>query len=324
MRIALPAHINAHAFADCDPSIAVGELHGATMGTGWSLRFPLREGTEPAAIRAAVEARLDAIVAEMSHWEPGSLLCRFNRAPTGSWTRLPEDFAKVIHTSLAIAEASDGAFDPAIGRLVDLWGFGPPGPRLAPSDAELAQARAASGWLRLAWEAETRRLWQPGGVALDFSGIAKGYAVDAIADLLAGMGIPHALVEIGGELVGRGVRPDGEPWWVDLETPPGLPELPLRLALHDLAVATSGNYRRGEHTIDPRSGRPADNGLAAVSVVAASAMAADGWASALTVLGPVDGPRFAAQHRLAARFICLREGAASEILSPALTAMLAD
>ncbi|TCM21654.1 thiamine biosynthesis lipoprotein [Novosphingobium sp. PhB165] len=327
MRIALPAHIDAHAFADCDPRIAVGELHGETMGTTWSLRFAAPEGTDVPAIRAAVEARLATIIAEMSHWEPESLLCRFNRAPAGSWAVLPDDFAAVIGAGLAIAEASGGAFDPAIGRLVDLWGFGPPGPKPVPDALAVTAAREASGWTRLTWDAPTRRLRQPGGLALDFSGIAKGYAVDVVADLLAGMGMRHMLVEIGGELAGRGVRPDGEPWWVDLETPPGIAtsaDLSLRLALHDIAVATSGNYRRGEHTIDPRTGRPTENGLASVSVIAPSAMLADGWASALTVAGPEHGPALAAKHGLAARFVTIRENAVQEILTSALEALLAD
>ncbi|WP_395332448.1 FAD:protein FMN transferase [Novosphingobium sp. BL-8H] len=326
MRIALPAQIDEHAFADCDPSIAVGEMRGETMGTTWSLRFvlPRNGAVEAAEIRAAIEARLAGIVDQMSHWEPRSLLCRFNRAAPGSWTTLPDDFARVIHAGLAIADASEGAFDPAIGRLVDIWGFGPPGPQPRPDAEAIDTARAASGFTRLVWEPETRRLRQPGDLALDFSGIAKGYAVDAVADLLAGMGIVHALVEIGGELVGRGVRPDGEPWWVDLETPPGLPDMPMRIALHGLAVATSGNYRRGEHTIDPRTGQPTENGLASVSVLAPSAMMADGLTSALTVLGPVAGLHLATRRGIAARFVTNHGGAPSELLSPALEAMLAD
>ena len=184
MRIALPAHIDAHAFAECDPAIPVGRLDGRTMGTTWSLRFTSPHGTDDAAIRAAVERRLERILAEMSHWKADSLLCRFNRAEAASWTLLPPDFAAVIETALAVAEASGGAFDPAIGHLVDLWGYGPPGPCPAPDANRLAAARAVSGWSRLAWDAANRRLRQPGGVALDFSGIAKGYAVDAVADLL--------------------------------------------------------------------------------------------------------------------------------------------
>jgi thiamine biosynthesis lipoprotein len=234
---------------------------------------------------------------------------------------LPPDFAEVMARGLAIAEATGGAFDPAIGRLVDLWGFGPVPAAVAPDTAALEAARAASGWRRLGWSDGDRRLSQPGGVALDLSGIAKGFAVDAVASTLARLGVGHALVEIGGELVGRGVRPDGQPWWVDLETPPGIDVAPLRIALHGLAVATSGDYRRGRHTIDPRTGRSTDNGVVSVSVIAAGALTADAWATALTVLGPDAGIALATERGIAARIVVAAGG---ERLTPALEAMLAD
>nr|WP_318781324.1 FAD:protein FMN transferase [Sphingomonas aliaeris] len=163
-----------------------------------------------------------------------------------------------------------------------------------------------------------------GGLSLDLSGIAKGYAVDAVADLLAASGIAHALVEIGGELVGRGVRPDGQPWWVDLEVPPGLTLAPFRVALHGLAVATSGDYRRGEHTIDPRTGYPVVDPVASVSVIHRSALAADAWATALTVLGVHEGIAMAEREGLAARLVTVRGGVAVEHITPALAEMLAD
>jgi len=141
-----------------------------------------------------------------------------------------------------------------------------------------------------------------------------------VAATLAQLGIVHALVEIGGELVGFGVRPDGQPWWVDLETPPGVAVAPLRIALHGLAVATSGDSRRGRHTIDPRTGRPIDNGVVSVSVIAADALTADAWATALTVLGPA-GDALAAAQGIAARIVTATGG---EVLTPALAAMLAD
>ncbi|MEA1082686.1 FAD:protein FMN transferase [Sphingomonas sp. CD22] len=321
MRIALPAAISAAAVAACDPAAAVTDLGGETMGTRWSVRAVLPAGVAAIALRTAVVARLDTIVAEMSHWLPASLLSRFNRAPAGSAMVLPPDFAEVMARGLAIAEATGGAFDPAIGRLVDLWGFGPVPAPAAPDAAALEAARAASGWRRLGWSAGDRRLSQPGGVALDLSGIAKGFAVDAVAATLARLGVGHALVEIGGELVGRGVRPDGQPWWVDLETPPGIDVAPLRIALHGLAVATSGDYRRGRHTIDPRTGRSTDNGVVSVSVIAADALTADAWATALTVLGPDAGIALATQQGIAARIVVAAGG---ERLTPALAAMLAD
>lgn len=291
------------------------------MGTSWRVLFARPPAFDTAAIEAAIAARLAGIVAAMSHWEAGSLLSRFNRSPPDSWTTLTPDFATVIAAALRIAAASGGAFDPAIGRLVDLWGFGPPGPVPPPGGAAIDAARAASGWRRLAFDPAARRLRQPGGLALDLSGIAKGHAVDALADLLAGAGARHCLVEVGGELVGRGLRPDGDPWWVDLERPPGVPLAPLRIALHRMAVATSGSYRRGDHNLDPATGRPAGNGTVSASVIHSSAMAADAWASALAVLGAHAGMAMARREGLAARMV---ERSGAEYLSPALIAMLTE
>ena len=322
MRIALPPRIDAAALATRDPAAAVVMLSGATMGTTWRVDYAAPPRDDAAGLRARIVARLDAIVGEMSQWEPESALSAYNRAAAGRWYTLPPDFAQVVRTALEIAAASDGAFDPAIGRIVDLWGFGPPPFGGPPAADVLAAARAASGRRRLAFDAGARRLHQPGGLALDLSGIAKGFAVDAVADLLQAAGIGHGLVEIGGELAGRGVQPDGDPWWVALEDPPGVALPPIRIALHGLAVATSGDYRRGAHSIDPRTGVAATGGVLSVSVVADTAMQADGWATALTVLGPVAGAAMAAREGLAARMLWRERDAIREYVSPALAAML--
>lgn len=319
-RIAVPEHLSAAAFAGHDDSLPIVDLAGETMGTYWTVRFAAPRGCVATAIQSAIEARLGAIVDEMSHWRPDSTLCRFNAAPEGCWLSLPPDFAHVIAAGIAVAEASDGAFDPAMGRLTDLWGIGPRPATSPPSQAAIAAALGQSGWRRLAFDPAARRLRQPGGLWLDLSGIAKGHAVDAVADLLAAHGVAHALVEIGGELAGRGVRPDLDPWWVDLETPAaGI--APLRIALHQLAIATSGDYVRGPHTIDPRTGMPLIDAMA-VSVCHPSAMIADAWATALSVAGAIDGPRYAERHGIAARWIWRDGDGHREILSPAFAAML--
>jgi thiamine biosynthesis lipoprotein len=258
----------------------------------------------------------------MSHWLPTSLLCQFNHAPPGSWVSLPADFATVMAAGIDIAERSDGAFDPTIGRLVDLWGYGATPRRVRPKLADIETATQGAGWKRLAFDSDARRIRQPGGLWLDLSGIAKGFAVDRIAALLGEAGVAHCLVEIGGELVGRGVRPDGEPWWVDLEIPPDIDLPPLRIALHQMAVATSGNYVRGPHTIDPKSGRPIEDAITAVSVSHASAMMADAWASALTVMGMETAISVARTENLAARIIARDGDSAIEWISPALGRML--
>ncbi len=329
MRIALPPSIDPAAFRDRDPAATLVDLRGETMGTSWCVRFDARSRVDVAALDRAIVARLAGLVAEMSHWAPQSLLSRYNRAAAGTWFALPPDFARCMTQGLSIARTTDGAFDPAIGRIVDAWGFGATGQPGRPDDATIAQARALSGWQRLtlatqAMATQRAMLHQPGGVALDLSGIAKGHAVDAVADLLRAHGIEHALVEIGGELVGRGVKPDGDPWWVDLESPPGVVLPPLRIALHGLAVATSGDYRRGAHTLDPRTGRPIATGVVSASVIHATAAAADAFATALSVLGPVEGLALASDLGIAARLVTVIDGREAEHLSPALHTMLDD
>lgn len=318
-RIAVPEHLSPRLLEDFDRSAPIVDLDGETMGTFWRVRMALPHRVDQAIVRAAIEARLADIVAQMSHWEPSSVLSAFNRSAPGSWTSLPADFSCVIACGLAIAERSDGAFDPAIGRLTDAWGLGPRKVAVPPSPADIAEARRHSGWNRLAYDHKAERLRQPGGVWLDLSGIAKGHAVDAVADLLARNGVFHAMVEIGGECVGRGMRPDGDPWWVEAETPDGFTLPPLRIALHQLAIATSGDYFAGAHTIDPATGRPAIHATTSVSVLHESCMMADAWASALLVLPPDAAMAVAMRQNLAVRLLA-RDG--EEWLSPALHAML--
>jgi thiamine biosynthesis lipoprotein len=221
VRVALPPVIDAEAMRGLDPKADVLMLQGQTMGTIWRVRAVWPRG-DADRVEVAIVARLDDLIAQMSHWQADSELCRFNRLTGGSWANLSPDFARVIDASLSLTHTSGGAFSPAMGRLVDRWGFGPPGPvEIAPNSQDVAELMPFCNVARLAWDSSTGRLRQPGGVSLDLSGIAKGYAVDALSALLRAMGVRHGLVEVGGELAGWGVRPDGQPWWVDLENPVG-------------------------------------------------------------------------------------------------------
>ncbi len=299
---------------------ATHALQGPTMGTSWSVRLVAPAALRRDPIEAAIVRVLDEVIAEMSHWEPDSVLSRFNHAGAGSRHALPAGFARVMGAALQIAQASGGAFDPTVFELVRQWGFGPPG---------AAQA-ARCDWRQLDWDG--RWLTQGGQARLDLSAIAKGHAVDRVAQLLDDCGIEHHLVEVGGELRGTGMKPDGQPWWVDLEPPEARCAIaPLRIALHGLAIATSGDYRRfridedgrrRSHSIDPRSGVPIAHGLASVSVVHESAMWADGWSTALMVLGLDEGMRLARERQLAARFVQRVEAGFTEHFSPALAELL--
>jgi thiamine biosynthesis lipoprotein len=312
---------------------------GETMGTTWQVRWVASEPLSDDVVRAVVQDELNLVVAQMSTWLAGSDLDRFNRAPAGTLHTLPEAFATVLGAAVWMADASGGAFNPAAGALVDLWGFGP-GPRYTDPGFELPErpavqaALACTDWRRLRWDAASRRAQQPGGVRLDFSAIAKGHAVDRVAQRLDAPGVHSALVEVGGELRGQGFAPGGQPWWVDLESPPvrqAGPAVPTtRVALHGLSVATSGDYRRAfthggahwPHTIDPRDGRPVSHGLASVSVLHGSCMWADAWSTALMVLGPEAGMALAVEHGIAALFV-QREGSGRlvESITPAMDAL---
>ena len=304
------------------------------MGTSWGVRIVPPPGFDPETARAAVEGELAHIVSHFSHWDPRAELARFNGAPPGFYA-VSEPFWTLLNAALDLADDTDGAFDPTLGALVDLWGFGPPGPRPAgdlPTGDEIAAAVAVSGWKGLRLNRPMRAVQQVGGMRLDLSGVAKGHAVDRLSDLLTELGAPHHLVEIGGELRGRGVKPDGQPWWVELQQAPGAPAPRTLVALFDLAVATSGDWIRGfehagrryAHTLDGRTGRPLDNGVASVTVLADTAMYADAMATALAVMGPVEGPAFAEALTIAAAFVVRGEDGLTETVTPAFRAMLEE
>lgn len=363
-RVLVPARLDAGALAPLRDG-RIASYSGETMGTTWSvlcvrprasggdagdaaLSNALPDAVSDAlpdalsdALPGTIRAVLDDIVAQMSNWRADSAISRYNRAPAGAWMTLPHACFDVVSAALEVARESGGAYDPSAGPLVDLWGFGPTPRRTGPPGAALIDAaRARCGFRRIRADRDSLRVQQPGGSALDLCAIAKGYAVDAVRDALAAQGVAHMLVEIGGELRGEGVKPDGMPWWVELETPPlegvrataaSQPSVDL-IALHGLAVATSGDYRRyyldagavrRAHTIDPRTGYPASHALASVTVLHRECMLADAWSTALTVLGPEAGMDLARRKGLAARFLVRTPEGFRERVSPAYAEMLA-
>ncbi len=312
-------------------------LEGLTMGTFWKVCcFLPPDGIPEGEARSLVEDTFHLVISQMSHWDQSSLLCGFNRAPAGTWVPLPPEFLRVLGHALQVAEESGGLCDPTLGAVVDLYGFGPspvePGPPAAMAVQEAARQR---GWGRLKLDAGNQSAWQPGGLRLDLSAIAKGFAVDLAAENLGKAGVRSYLVEIGGEVRGAGCKPGGEPWWCGVEALPGggggaetLPE--TLVALCGLSVATSGDSlreRRVEgdlisHLIDPLSCRPAGRALAAVSVFHPSCMTADAWSTALFIAGPEKGPALAEARNLAALFTCRTPDGLRQIETAALKAMM--
>jgi thiamine biosynthesis lipoprotein len=331
-RVAIPRALSISALRR--PAGALQVLSGTSMGTSWTVTFAGSPGITKA-LRAAIERVLARVVAQMSPWEPQSDLSRFNAGPCNVWQTLPPEFCDVIACALRIAEETDGACDPALGTLVDLWGFGPVPRRTAfPPPEAIDTALATSGWRSLRFDSAGRRLMRTTPLRLDLNGIAKGFAVDWVAQVLREHGIIDALVEIGGELSGRGVKPDGSPWWVAVDETSAAPGIaPLVVALHGQAIATSGcersfqhDGRTYSHTIDPRSGMPIDNGMLTATVLHDSCMQADAYATALMVMEPERALAFANDKQLPAiiRFRTTGIATIAESISAPLQAMLED
>ncbi len=296
-------------------------VEGPTMGTRYRVTVPAAARVrDQDGLRADVRAVLEGVDGKMSTWRPDAELARFNATTSTAWFDVSDETRAVVELALEVARRSDGAFDPTVGPLVDLWGFGPaapPGRR--PTAAEVAARRLAVGFEHLERRAEPSQLRKRRpDVRLDLSGIAKGHALDRLAAPLDARGVTAYLLDIGGELRARGERAAGAPWRVGIERPvPGATDLVATLALGDEALATSGDYRqffdvdgrRYCHLIDPRHGAPVDHDLAAVTVVAADGAEADAWATALMVLGPDVGEARARALGLAALFVVRAAGA---------------
>ncbi|MBT8421410.1 MAG: FAD:protein FMN transferase [Gammaproteobacteria bacterium] len=323
---------------------------GATMGTYYAIKVvkPLQDAhagdTETKQLGHNIERILTQINAEMSTYRKDSALSRFNASTGTDWFPVPEDLYTVVTEALEISRLTDGAFDITVGPLVNLWGFGPamdksgneaidpvPGEAAAllPRTEDLRDAMARIGYGKISTRATPPALRKDDPrVYLDLSAIAKGFAVDKIAEYLEKKGFSSYLVDIGGELRAKGKNAAGTPWRVAIEKP-----TPDRRAIHRIvaldghAVATSGDYRnffekagkRYSHTIDPKTGQPVTHNLASVTVIGESAMRSDAMATAISVLGPETGYALAVRENMPVWLITKTEAGFSDRNTQAFT-----
>ncbi|MBA4176827.1 MAG: FAD:protein FMN transferase ApbE [Leptothrix sp. (in: Bacteria)] len=316
------------------PAAGAQVLSGLSMGSSYTVKLAGARLSETAlaAMQRAVDETLGDVVARMSHYDPASELSRFNRQPLGLAFELSAPTLRVFQAAQAVQAASGGAFDVAIGRAVDAWGFGPAaGARQVLHEAALAELRAATPPDALQLDAAASTLTRQHAVQANLSGIAKGYGVDQVAQALDALGQADYMVELGGEIRSRGRNTQGQPWQLAIERPDAMPQRALRIVpLSGRALATSGDYRnffthqgrRYSHEIDPVTAAPVTHALASVSVVADDCTTADAWSTALFVMGPQRGLDTATRLQLAAHFV-LRgsDGHLIETATPAFAAL---
>ena len=307
------------ALTACERGPTLAEFGGPTMGTTYSVKVVDHpRDVEIEGLKTEIQARLDAVNSRMSTYLEDSELSRFNASRGTEWLDASPELASVMQFAQQVSDLTGGAFDVTVGPLVNLWGFGPGTRRDQTPTAESIERTGR----RVGHEQLHVRTAPPGlkkdipDLYVDLSAIAKGYAVDQAAEFLESQGVMNYLVEVGGEVRGRGHNARGVPWQIAIEKPhPGTRTVQQVIAVDGASIATSGDYRnyfeqdgrRYSHTIDPRTGRPVDHKLASVTVLSPSAMRADALATGLMVLGPEAGYALAERETLAVLFILRTE-----------------
>lgn len=325
-----------------EPVDGTARITGATMGTTYELKLVPADPKQPLEteqikkITAQAEELLVRINQQMSTYDPNSELSRFNSNPSTDWIAVSPELYTVVAEGRRISELTQGAYDITVGPLVNLWGFGPdPRHDQAPSDAAILQARDRVGYWHLQLNPSPPLLKKDRpDLYVDLSSLAKGYAVDRLAELLEANGIQNYLVAIAGDLRAKGHNGHGQLWTVAIEQPtPEQRAVQRLIQISDRSVSTAGDYRnyfeqngrRYSHIIDPRTGRPVLQTLASVTVISRLSMEADVIDTALMAAGAEEGFQLATEHDLAAFFIFTNPDGKGfqERYTPAFTPFLA-
>ncbi|MFT6184633.1 MAG: thiamine biosynthesis lipoprotein [Flavobacteriales bacterium] len=291
-------------------------IHGEAQGTTYTIRYLENDSS----FKGGVDSILFCIDQDLSTWVPTSLINRMNahdRTDTVfAFYDSTKYFSVLFDVSREIWQQTDGAFDPTVYPLVELWGFGLKNKgdvtpeavaeqktkvSIQPSNIDMIEIE--SGYIYK----ETQIRKGQAGVRLDFNAIAQGFSVDVIAEYLERQNISNYMIELGGELLCKGVNSKGNDWRIAIDRPVDEIERSFQAILNvrNKAVATSGSYRKFfeedgkkySHAIDPRTGYPVQHSLLSATVMASNCMLADAYATAFLVMGVDDTKRFLEEHR---------------------------
>jgi len=297
----------------CSKERTIEVINGSIMATQYQVKLVVDEPLSPNELKHisdGVSSTLQSIDQLMSTYKATSEVSRFNRAAIGDSISASFETLEVYRLSKKIFDASNGYFDPTIGSLVNAWGFGPSGKQKTLESTQVSELLRLSAFKSVALE--NGRLRKLNNGSIDFSAIAKGYAVDAVSEYLSRIGQENYLIELGGEIYAAGTNQAGVSWRLGIEEPDFMGRKSYNVVeINNQALATSGDYRnfieenghRYSHTIDPKTGYPVERSVASVSVIAATCAEADAWATALSAMGSEKAVNFAEENKLNAFFI---------------------
>ncbi|MCG9747900.1 FAD:protein FMN transferase [Shewanella sp. Isolate8] len=299
----------------CALPAAAQQLHsisGDTMGTVYHIKWI---SSSPKARQAEIDAALAALNQQVSTYQSNSQIAKYNRSNPDQSVTIGDDFRKILDAGMELYRQTQGALDVTAAPLVNLWGFGPHQIAKIPSDSQIKHAQSKMGLS--SFKVQNQHLTKKvAGATLDFSAIAKGYGVDRIAHLLEQHGIEDYMVEIGGEVRLKGLNQQRLPWKIAILKPDAQQQqIQQIIRANNLAIATSGDYlnfyryqdKVYSHLIDPQLGKPITNHIASVTVLHPSCMYADGYATALSVMGVQRALAFANEKALPVMIIERRD-----------------
>ena len=310
-------------------------LEGRTMGTFWRVSLANVDPSLKKNLQKAVQQQLDNDDRQLSTWKADSVLSRFNQYRGSDPQPIGDDMADIITLALRIGQKTQGKMDITVGPLVNLWGFGPTKqPTTIPTQAQIAAARALTGLqhLRVIQRSEGAYLQKDlPDLYVDLSTMGEGFATDHLARLLEKEGINNYLVSVGGAVLTRGKNAEGKAWKVAIQKPTDKENAVQAVVdLQGHGISTSGSYRnyyelngkRISHVIDPGTGAPIQHKLVSATVIATTALEADGWDTGLMVLGEEQAKALALREQLAVYLIVKQGNGFSSWMSPQFSAFL--
>ncbi len=325
----------------CDGASSVEDsalvIEGNTMGTFYRVSLAGVDKNREAALRGQIEAQLKEDDHQLSTYKDDSVLSRFNQYQGNVPQPISAGMADAIVTSMRIGTLTSGAMDITVGPLVNLWGFGPDKqPVKTPTREQIAAARERIGLqhLKVIQQSDGQYLQKDlPGMYVDLSTVGEGYATDHLARLVEGNGISNYLVSVGGAVVSRGHNARGKPWQVAIQKPTDKETAVQAIVdLQGMGISTSGSYRnyyelngkRLSHIIDPATGEPVTHKLVSATVIAPTALEADGWDTGLMVSGTHKALALAEQQHLAVYLITKEGDSFKSYMSPQFKAYLKD
>ncbi|CNK77037.1 FAD:protein FMN transferase ApbE [Yersinia alsatica] len=311
------------------------DIEGKTMGTFYSVKISGATTPNPHKLQQEIDALLEQANNDISTYRQTSVLSRFNQYRGSEPQPIPRGMADIILLAQRIGRDTDGAMNITVGPLVNLWGFGPEKqPTQIPTQDQIDSARQQVGLQHLTLISDNRGEWLQKDLPdlyVDLSTMGEGYGVDLLVNLMMRKGITNYLVSVGGAVSSRGVNGQGQPWRVAIQKPTDQENAVQALVdLQGYSISTSGSYRnyfeqggqRYSHVLDPANGRPINHRLVSATVIATTALEADGWDTGLMVLGTEKALRLAESKGLAVYLITKTDQGFTAVMTPQFKAFL--